>query len=654
MKQIRKIFVIALSVIMAATVFAACGGSKEDKGNVFTPPSPYGEITSLHEISCYDTDKDLLKNGKTEYKILIPASPASDENLAASELTSLFRESTSVDLEIVRESDATPTGKYISIGRTKLLENSSLAVDKAEVGNDGYVIRTMGDNVFICGGGDKGSLYGTYEFLAQTLGFETFSADCYSLDKNVSGIKLKDYNVKERPDFAKRVEGYKFVRDDKTYLNRMRQQSYIDTWIYVIGDTPREVHNSLQYLPPSKWKGSNPDWYASGQQQLCYTAHGNAEEREKMITEVARVMIEYLKQFPDRDIITFTQEDRTFWCTCDACAAENQKYGTDSAAVIKFTNEVNRKVRTWMTTEEGRPYARDLSILFFAYYSTVAAPVTKTADGYKPIDETVKCDDGVSVFYAPIEMDYTSSINASVNDEYRDNLLAWSAISDKIFVWFYSTNFKANYLIPYDNFATMQELYKFAKSVNVEMLYDQSQASQAGGATAFYIFKEYLTAKLEWNVSLDVDELTDRFFKNYFGEASVPMRKMYDEIRVRTAIAKADGLYGNSKSSIYQEMATAEIWPQSLLERWMNYTAEALEAIEPIKEKSASRYSSLRKHIIAERIFPTYMLIDKYDAQYSEAEVNTMKTRFVSDVQEIGLTWFSEKGTMADYIKKLK
>lgn len=655
MKKLKKILVIALSAIMTICAFTACsGGGKNDnndenKETIVTPPAAYEEVESLHEISCPDTDRDLVKNGATEYKILLAANPTQNESLASSELTSLFYESTSVLLETVNETDGTATeGKYISIGRTKLLESTSLTVDKAEVENDGYVIRTIGDNVFICGGGDKGSLYGTYEFLTQTLGFEAFGADSYSLNKGVSNLKLKDYNVKERPDFAKRVEGYKFVRDDKTYLNRMRQQSYVeDTWIFVNGS---EMHNSLKYLPDSEYGEKHPDWYSAGAIQLCYTAHGNAEEYESMVLEAADVMIKHLIANPDKDVITFTQSDDPTWCTCDACKAENLKYGTDSAVVVKFCNSLNKKVREWMASEEGKPYARDLSILFFAYNTTVPAPVTKTENGYKPVDDSVVCDDGVYVFYAPLAMDYTSSINDPINDEFRENLVAWSAVSKKIFTWFYSTNFKYNYLIPYDNFATMQELYKFAKTVNVEMLYDQGQAGQAGGATGFHVFKEYLTAKLEWNVSLDVNELTDRFFRNYYGEAAESMRKMYDEIRVRTAIAKAEGLYGNVRESIYQEMNTIEIWPQSLLTRWNEYIDDALTAIESLK--GTTEYNALHKHIVQERIFVNYMLIEKYNAQYSEQAVDEMKAEFISDVNEAGLTWANERGQMTDLIKR--
>lgn len=639
-----KILSLVLALTLGVTAFAGCGDTNGDVGADL--PINSGKVDSTHQTIATETDKYMVKNGKTEYQILLSETPSQQEQLAASELVALFEESTGCKLAVVSgQNSVTEGGKYISVGRTELFQKTGIKAVKTDLENDGFVIKSQGDAVYVCGGGEMGTLYGVYELMTYLFGFETYAADCYSLN-TVSDVKFYEFDVVEKPDFAKRLEGYKFVRDNPTYMNRLRQSSYTQSFIFVNG---KEVHNSLSYLPPEKYAEAHDSWYAPQNVQLCYTAHGSETEYRAMVSEAAKVMEEHLIANPDLDTITFTQQDTPSWCNCTFCGEENAKYGTDSAAVIKFCNAVNAEVRAWMQGE-GKDYARDLSILFFAYQTTVAAPVKKTDKGYEPIDDSVKCDDGVCVFYAPIEMDYTVSVQDEINTLYKDNFEQWAAISDRVYLWLYSTNFH-HYLLPYDNFGTMQELYTFVKGTNAYMLYDQSQTDQGGGATAFTVLKSYLAAKFEWNVQYDQQTLTDNFFANYYGAAAPSMRTYYNELLVHIASLKARGLYGG-RSSIYQQVNVPELWEYSLLKRWNGYIDEALAAIADLQTTDADTYAVLYKHIVQERVFLDYMLISIYDYKHSETDVAAMKAQFISDVNLVGMTRLKENGDITTLLNE--
>ena len=58
-------------------------------------------------------------------------------------------------------------------------------------------------------------------------------------------------------------------------------------------------------------------------------------------------------------------------------------------------------------------------------------------------------------------------------------------------------------------------------------MFDQGQFNQSVG-TDWFRLKEYLTAKLQWNVNQDMDTLIDNFFTNYFKNASVSMKNFFD------------------------------------------------------------------------------------------------------------------------------
>ena len=649
MRLFKKITSVMAAAVISLAAFAGCGdGGESGKDlNVITPDAPYNQLETLHRYSAAETGKSVVSEGKTEYAIVIPEDYSADENLAAGELQRLFGEATKINLQILTEEEETlPAGKYISLGRTKILASSGVEADFDLLGSDGFVIKTVDDDIFVCGGGNKGTLYGVYELLGHMLGYEMYAPDCYSLDKNVTELKLMNYDITEKPDFGKRLEGYKFVRDDSTCLNNFRQSSYLNSFMFVNG---REVHNSFKYLPPDKFLDDHREWYSEGVEQLCYTAHGNEKEYEAMLEESFKVMKQVIIQSPELDTITFTQQDIRVWCTCDTCKTSCDRYGTDAAVVIKFCNALNKKVRAWMDSDEGKEYKRDLAILFFAYNSTVPAPVKLTENGYVPIDDTVKCDDGVYPFYAPLPLDYTSSIYGEDDREFKENFEKWAAVSNRTYVWVYSTNFQ-HYLVPYDNFSSMQELYNFVRSTKAYMLYDQSQMDQKGGATGFHVLKAYLTAKLQWNTQADYVGLIDNFFANYYGGAAEPMHNYFNELRVHIAKLKAQGVYGG-RESIYQDMSAASLWQLPVLKRWNGYVDEALDAIEAVKNNDPTAYETYRKHIVQERVFLNYMFIEKYSAKFSVEEVEEMKKEFISDVTSVGISNTGERRDINNLIK---
>ena len=107
----------------------------------------------------------LVNNGETEYKIVIPAETGSLLQLASSDLNRFVAEATGVSIPVVKDSEVTGEGKFISIGKTTLLQDTNISYSYDELGRDGYKIITEGDDLYLIGGEDYGSLYATYELL---------------------------------------------------------------------------------------------------------------------------------------------------------------------------------------------------------------------------------------------------------------------------------------------------------------------------------------------------------------------------------------------------------------------------------------------------------------------------------------------------------
>ena len=130
--------------------------------------------------------------------------------------------------------------------------------------------------------------------------------------------------------------GYRF---DPIHTSRLRISQFNDIWMSVDGSM---WHNTFNYLPKDIYKAEHPDWYATSDKQLCYTARGNAEEYKLMKEALFDKLLSVVEQYPDTvQNITITHQDVGEWCSCSACVAEKTKYGTDSAVVIKFVKDIS-------------------------------------------------------------------------------------------------------------------------------------------------------------------------------------------------------------------------------------------------------------------------------------------------------------------------
>ena len=162
-----------------------------------------------HRFSYKETNEYLVKNGTTEYKIVIPSENVSAElNIARDELARLFKEATGVTLETVSDAGKShdANGKYISLGNTSLYKSSGLNVDTKTLKKDGARILTKDKTVYFIGKTDTGVLNGVYDFLNMHFNFETYFKDTYTLTTGVTDLKLMNYDVVDIPDIEYRTK----------------------------------------------------------------------------------------------------------------------------------------------------------------------------------------------------------------------------------------------------------------------------------------------------------------------------------------------------------------------------------------------------------------------------------------------------------------
>ncbi len=607
--KILTIILLCFSFLLSACVSDNNGGGE--------PVDPNVNSQTIFEVN--ETAKPFISSKSSQYSIVIPnadyvyTGSASNYNvLAADELVYFLNQATGCTLNVVSDNGLTldNNSKYISLGETSLFEQSNIEIDKEKLGDSGYIIRTVGDSIFVCGPKKLGSLFGVYELLKHFVSYEYYSYDEIYFDK-VSSLNLLDFNVIDIPSFEHRYLSSSMYSGEQNAFVRYRNSS---PFIPGLG-----MHNSFILINPTIYKKKHPDWFAvdangNSVNQLNYTAG------EALVNEVVKKLTVYLEDTYDPEVyleetkyLFFGQEDYNVWDKRDESLRLYNKYGTNAASLILFVNQVADKIKVWV--DENQP-GREVIITTFAYWQTLDAPVKKEngevvrdKDGnIVLIDESVKLRDNVCVRIAPLqEMNYFESFNHEDNKKVKDNLEAWAALGN-VQTYLYSNYFCDQY-VNVNNFESLQENYKFVRDLGSKVCYDQ-YLSTCKNSPAFTHYRAYLQTKLMWNVDANVEEITNNFFENYYRDAADIMKQYMLEIKMvyKDRYPKLN-MQIDLNAGIF---SISSLWDKGTLLKWMGYMNKAFSAIEKYEKSNPELYAKLKERITHESLSIRYLLIELY------------------------------------------
>lgn len=629
-----------------------------------------------HVFNATDTEYDLVKDGATEYRLVVPeGNNSTGMGAAKSEFITFFREATGITIPAISDVGLThsDSNKYISLGNTTLAQGAGIEVDTATLTWEGAQIDTVGQTVFITGGSDYGVVYGVYDFMSIMFDYEFYFVDTYDINKGVRNAKLKDFNVTDIPDFEYRCLSMGYVTVPTEGMNGFRYRmpyGYGTLFTYAVekwedrenlivdtSSAKKTAHNSLYYVPKNQYQEEHPGWYSTAGQQLCYTARGNEEERQLLAQEIADKIKGAFKayrpdEWPLKSVATVTMEDNGDICQCDACVAHTKKYGEASAAVIQLLNIINDDVQAWMKEQVGEPWYREkIRILYFAYSSLKTAPAhyDEAKGEYVPNDPSLKCGEGLSVWMAPLAVDYQQDFYSKQNSAFRESMQKWHAISEEIYMWTYATNFKA-YLAMYDSYGFYTpEAMQFFKANGAVMYFQQMQGSQKGSATAFHNLKQYLVSKLSWDCTLDYTDLIDAYFTGMYKEAADTMKNLWMQERYYSA--RINTKFNLYQPGCYQLIENKKFWNYNVQNSWIEMTSKALEEVAHYQTSNPKLYKVLKKNIESEFIYPAYYILQYFSSSMSSQGLRDLKTRFKEAYNLANVTLTCEGGSaLADYV----
>ena len=534
-------------------------------------------------------DGYLVKDGKTAYKLLINDSDATMYGAAMTELRTLFKEATGIQLSIVLDDSVTfgANDKFISFGNTDALSLNGISTD-ASLGSQGYILKAVGDCIYIWSEGSDGATYAVYDLMNQLFNFEQYSERVYTLDKATT-LQLPSIEEKaEKPDVEYRIAPTGVFTGNETALKRMRMVKN-GTGIITGGG----MHNVLTDIVPfDTYYSTNKTWFSSKTKstdtatstQLCYSAGGNTDSYNAMVRVAADNIIALLQKDKKNSIFAITQMDvKQKLCACSYCSGKNV-----ADLQTNFVNDVTELVQVWLDAPDGGN-GRKVQFATASYYETAVVP-------------TVALNDNVSVWIAPISDNWAKAPDAEGN-QMATLFNAWKQLAPGgVMLWAYNTYF-SNYMTPFDSYDVLGDMLQFAVENGVYYFWAQG-AWDSTASTAFESVKTYVLSKLMWDSALNVNDLIDDYFAGVYGTGTVAekMRAAFDAVRTHMKDS------GKTQGSIYDEPKPSQffgyrddIWDKTFLNSQLALFNDAINALG-VKEGAV--YDS----IVCETISTRWML----------------------------------------------
>ncbi len=461
-------------------------------------------------------DLTLSSKGKTDYRIVVATNTIPSERYAAEELQSYLEKITGAKFPIVGE-DAKPAKREILVGASNRMRQLGTAIDFAQLGPEGFVLRTDGRRLVIAGGKPRGTLYGVYTFLEEKLGVRWFTQDLEQVPRT-NRLSIAVLNQTTVPRLEYREVFWTEMMRDPNFAARHRLNGHHYALTEKHGGRPAVyfpfVHSFDSLVPPEMFK-EHPEYFPwiDGQRVGGYV------QRCLSNPEVLKISIERVRQWikgnPDVTIVSVSQNDVGKWCRCETCKALDEAEGSPAASVIRFVNAIAENI------EKDFPAVR-IDTLAYQY-------------SRKP-PRTLRPRHNVIIRLCSIECCFAHPLETCPSEEnrrFRDDIIAWQPVAPLLYVWDYTPNF-AHYQQPFPNFDALQPNVKFFTSHGVKGLFEQGNYS-GGGAGEMGPLRSYILAKLLWNPDTDPQRHMTEFLAAYYGGAAPHIRSylelLEDQVR---------------------------------------------------------------------------------------------------------------------------
>lgn len=441
----------------------------------------------------------IAAGGQSGAVVVVAADATDPEEYAAAELAGFLKQITGGTFEIVHQADVSRSRLLVGEGAARLADAS---FSTNGLGADGLIIRTVGNDLILAGGRPRGTIYAVYTFLEDHVGCRWWSSKVSAIPKKPT-LKIEELNVRYVPALEYR-ESFWYDALDGTWAVRNKCNGSSARGL----DANRGgkhiyqgfVHTFYPLIPPSKYFKDHPEWFSEiggkrqhEHKQLCLA-------NEEMRKELVKNLEAQLRANPAATIASVSQNDWHGYCQCSQCAAIDKEEGSPAGSLLRFVNKVAEAI------EKEFP---QVAISTLAYQYTRKPP------------KITRPRPNVIVRLCSIECSFSKPLEDERNKTFRDDIIGWSKICNRLYIWDYTTNFR-HYVLPHPNLRVLGPNVKFFVNHGVKGIFEQGAYQSYGSEMAE--LRGWVLAKLLWNPSLDGQKLIDEFLDGYYGPAAQYVR----------------------------------------------------------------------------------------------------------------------------------
>lgn len=475
----------------------------------------------------------------------------------------------------VREDAAGPTatsrGIRILLGQNRYVRELGITVDAETKLPDPVLIEARDRTLLIVGKGDRGTLFGVYQFLEEYVGCRwVMPGPLGEIIPHTMSVTIPEVSKVYNPSFERRsfMSGWftsSYDRDWYVEWSIKNRMQVIDSHVDYLpdrggADIVDQAHAWGYLIPHARYQYDHPEYIAlfNGEREvnLPYNAQFCSTNPE-VVSRVKGEVVKYFKQQPDADVMSLAPADGGRFCQCPFCqtidAGTPYTYGSRTVPsrenqIIRFSNAVAGSFP-------------DRMFLTFAYNIYINPP------------ETINPLPNVLILlwrYAPAN--YAAPINAPddpLNVKYNSYLTGWIERGANVMYGAYTSK-SAWQMMPWPVARRLAKDLKYVHSLGVR---NYSCMPHATGRWASIGQVMYMQAKLLWDVTLDPEAVLQDYISSSYGPAAPAMWQYIDTLE---KAAQAPGvLFNDNPMKQARNFLTPEV-----MARTGRYLSEAEELAE--------------------------------------------------------------------------
>lgn len=501
-------------------------------------------VTSCVCFAGEQDDKIILAENKQSKYIIVQADKSSDtEKFAAVELSDFLARVTGASFRIASESPLSDKSTpCIYVGWTEYAAQNG--IEASRLGEEEWVIRTVGNNLILTGGRPRGTLYAVYEFLERQVG-------CHWLDRDTEivpsrpQLSISKLDVKGKPFFWSRElaalagtdkEQWQFILRNKSCKYHPVSHEPLNyppaDAFYRLNGYPLYVHSFSYFINAKDWFATHPEYFSMDAEGKRIPAYDGGGPGQLCLTnpDVRRLTKAKLKEFIANDrakadkkacpypkVYAINQNDKyDAHCKCPSCQAIVKKEGSESGPLIDFINEIAEDI------EKDYP---DVLVSTLAYNLTSVPP------------KTIKPRKNVIIGWCDVYTvsDILRPLSDPLNSRNHRELAEWSKVAPRLSI-------SDDYWTPFGYYEHFPSPYSIIQCLGPDIRYFADCHAKSFFAEAyehleagehFTPLKFWLAHQLLVNPYQPTEPLIKIFMDGYYGKASSAMQDYMNYLHKR-------------------------------------------------------------------------------------------------------------------------